>query len=149
MSYGFGIRPRYRFNNQFSLIYGLNYNKYENQFGYVNSDDTAIYFGQRDWTSYNNSLTGKYTFSTKSAVSLSFRHNWSKVPYQNQFYSLDQTNGELIQSSYQGDHDKNFNSWNLDLNYQWQFAPGSQLIAFTETQFLVQTVMQNTVSLKI
>ena len=130
ISYGFGIRPRYRFNNQFSLIYGLNYNKYENQFGYVNNDDDAIYFGQRDWTSYNNSLTGKYTFNTKSAVSLSFRHNWSKVPYQNQFYSLDQTNGELTQSSYQGDHDKNFNSWNLDVNYQWQFAPGSQLIAF-------------------
>lgn len=130
ISYGFGIRPRYRFNNQFSLIYGLNYNKYENQFGYVNNNDDAIYFGQRDWTSYNNSLTGKYTFNTKSAVSLSFRHNWSKVPYQNQFYSLDQTNGELTQSSYQGDHDKNFNSWNLDVNYQWQFAPGSQLIAF-------------------
>ena len=24
----------------------------------------------------------------------------------------------------------NFNNWNLDLNYIWQFAPGSQLIAF-------------------
>jgi hypothetical protein len=24
----------------------------------------------------------------------------------------------------------NYNSWNLDLNYIWQFAPGSQLIAF-------------------
>ena len=27
-------------------------------------------------------------------------------------------------------HDVNFNSWNLDLNYVWQFAPGSQLVAF-------------------
>ncbi|MBQ0768810.1 MAG: protein with DOMON-like ligand-binding domain protein, partial [Bizionia sp.] len=25
--------------------------------------------------------------------------------------------------------DINFNSWNLDLSYSWQFAPGSQLTA--------------------
>ncbi|WGH75598.1 DUF5916 domain-containing protein [Tenacibaculum tangerinum] len=129
MSYGFAIRPRYRFNNQFSLIYGLDYSKSENQFGFVNSDDTHIYFGQRDWTSYNNSLTGKYTFSPLSSLSLSFRHNWSKVPYS-QFYELNQQNGMLENTLYNGEHDMNFNSWNLDLNYVWQFAPGSQLIAF-------------------
>ncbi|CAM1364320.1 Carbohydrate family 9 binding domain-like [Tenacibaculum sediminilitoris] len=129
MSYGFGFRPRYRFNKQFSLIYGLNYSKSENQFGYVNSDDDNIYFGQRDWTSYNNSLTGKYTFSPISSLSLTFRHNWSKVPY-NEFYQLNQNNGELENTSYTEQHDMNFNSWNLDLNYAWQFAPGSQLIAF-------------------
>ena len=27
-------------------------------------------------------------------------------------------------------HNVNYNSWNLDLNYIWEFAPGSQLIAF-------------------
>ncbi len=131
MSYGFGIRPRYRFNNQFSLIYGLNYRKSENQFGQVSKedDDTAFYFGQRDWTSYNNSLTGKYTFSPISSLSLTFRHNWSKVPYD-QFFQLNQNNGALENSSYTGEHNMNFNNWNLDLNYQWQFAPGSQLIAF-------------------
>lgn len=129
MSYGFGIRPRYRFNNQFSLIYGLNYSKSENQFGYVNNDDNNVYFGQRDWTSYNNSLTGKYTFSPTSSLSLTFRHNWSKVPYD-QFFQLNTNNGALESTTYTGEHDMNFNSWNLDLNYAWQFAPGSQLIAF-------------------
>lgn len=131
MSYGFGIRPRYRFNNQFSLIYGLNYSKSENQFGQVSKeeDDTDFYFGQRDWTSYNNSLTGKYTFSPTSSLSLTFRHNWSKVPYD-QFFQLNTNNGALESTTYTGEHDMNFNSWNLDLNYAWQFAPGSQLIAF-------------------
>ena len=61
---------------------------------------------------------------------LSFRHNWSKVPYEDQFYTLNQNNGELIANNYNNVHDQNFNSWNLDLNYVWQFAPGSQLIAF-------------------
>uniref|UniRef100_A0AB33KVK8 Hydrolase n=1 Tax=Tenacibaculum sp. Pbs-1 TaxID=3238748 RepID=A0AB33KVK8_9FLAO len=142
--YGFRVSPRYRFTNKFSLIYGFRYGKTNNGQGYVtkiDEDDVEekpllaplknhIIFGQRDWDTYDNSLTGKYTFSTKSAASLSFRHNWSKVPYLGLFYSLNEDNGELVSNNYQGEHDKNFNSWNLDLNYQWQFAPGSQLIFF-------------------
>lgn len=132
ISYGFKINPRYRFNDKFSLIYQFDYSKNQNQFGYVNENDDAseIYFGQRDRSSYNNTLSGKYSFSSKSSLSLSFRHNWSKVPYKKQFYVLNQTNGNLENSSYSDIHDVNFNSWNLDLNYVWQFAPGSQLIAF-------------------
>ena len=141
--YGFRIAPRYRFNNQFSVQYGFNYNKTDNDQGYVRKvsiDDVAedatlapyqdnILFGQRDRTSYNNSLSGRYSFSTKSSLSLTFRHNWSKVPYQ-KFLKLNTTNGTLESSTYFRDHNVNFNSWNLDLNYIWQFAPGSQLIAF-------------------
>ena len=93
-------------------------------------DNDDIIFGQRDRSSYNNSVSGKYSFSTKSSLSLTFRHNWSKVPYQNQFYKLNTNNGLLEANAYSDNHDVNFNSWNLDLNYVWQFAPGSQLIAF-------------------
>ncbi|WBX77632.1 DUF5916 domain-containing protein [Tenacibaculum ovolyticum] len=143
-NYGFRISPRYRFNNQFSLIYGFRYGHTNNDQGFANKIDQddidenpihapfldEIIFGQRDWTTYNNSLTGKYSFSTKSSLSLSFRHNWSKVPYENQFYTLNKTDGALTETDYNDIHDKNFNSWNLDVNYLWQFAPGSQLIAF-------------------
>lgn len=143
-SYGFDISPRYRFSNRFSLIYGLRYNKTNREQGYVTkiNDNTVsnhpeyapllgeIIFGERDWTTYNNSLTGKYSFSTKSALSLTFRHNWSKVPYHNQYYNLNKNDGSLVANNYNENHNRNFNSWNLDLNYVWQFAPGSQLIAF-------------------
>ncbi|WP_299123365.1 DUF5916 domain-containing protein [uncultured Tenacibaculum sp.] len=129
--YGFRVSPRYRFNNQFSLIYGFRFNKSNSDQGYVTTlDNDDIIFGQRDQSSYNNSLSGKYSFSTKSSLSLTFRHNWSKVPYQDQFYKLNTNNGLLEANSYSDNHDVNFNSWNLDLNYVWQFAPGSQLIAF-------------------
>lgn len=130
ITYGFGINPRYRFTNKFSLQYGFRYRKSNNQFGFVNENNGDIIFGQRDWTSYNNSLSGKYSFSNKSSLSLTFRHNWSKVPYNNQFYKLNTNNGNLETSSYSDNHNINFNSWNLDVNYLWQFAPGSQLIAF-------------------
>lgn len=128
-SYGFRIAPRYRFNNQFSLQYGFNYNQTNNDQGYVTKVGNDIIFGQRDRSSYNNTISGKYNFNTKASLSLTFRHNWSKVPYK-KFLRLNTTNGSLENSAYTGNHDVNFNSWNLDLNYIWQFAPGSQLIAF-------------------
>ena len=143
-SFGFSLGPRYRFNNQFSMNYNFNYNKTKKDLGFVNeisssdiTDDVTltpylgdIIFGRRDRSSYNNSISGRYNFSTKSTLSLTFRHNWSKVPYEDSFLKLNTTNGQLENSGYTGNHNVNFNSWNLDLNYIWQFAPGSQLIAF-------------------
>ncbi len=127
--YGFNLTPRYRFSDRFLLIYGFEYGKTERDLGYVDeTDDGEIIFGERDRSSYETTITGTYNFSTLSSLSISFRHNWSKVPYQ-QFLTLNTTNGLLETSSYAENKDVNFNSWNLDLNYAWQFAPGSQLIA--------------------
>ena len=65
---------------------------------------------------------------------LSFRNYLSTVTYENQLYSL-QNNGRLLENAAYTKEtigynpDINFNSWNLDLSYSWQFAPGSQLTA--------------------
>ena len=37
------------------------------------------------------------------------------------------------------DPNRNFNIWNLDLSYEWQFAPGSQLIALYRNQLFNST----------
>ena len=126
--YGFRIAPRYRFTNQFSLRYRLNFNKTNNDQGYVNEDATNIIFGIRDRKNYTNSISGKYNFSTNSSLSLSFRHYWGAVSY-NSYHNLNPDGNLEPNNSYRGEN-VNFNSWNLDLNYIWQFAPGSQLIAF-------------------
>jgi hypothetical protein len=140
--YGYGVKvgPRYRFSNRFSLVYQFDFNTYKDSPGYVTDVDTdattdtdnannPIIIGKRDSKAYENGLTGKYNFSPNSSLSLSFRHYWTAIKYQNNYYSL-KTDGYLEDSSYTGNHDINYNSWNLDLNYLWQFAPGSQLIAF-------------------
>ncbi|AUC83950.1 hypothetical protein CW731_00990 [Polaribacter sp. ALD11] len=127
-SYGFEVTPRYRFTNQFSLQYSLNYNKTDNDQGYVSEDANNVIFGQRDRKSYTNTISGKYNFSTNSSLSLSFRHYWSDVAY-NGYYNLN-ADGSLSKKANYNGKDVNFNSWNLDLNYFWQFAPGSQLIVF-------------------
>ena len=128
VGYGFSIAPRYRFTNQLSLTYRMSYNKTNNDQGFVDEDATNIIFGTRDRKNYTNTISGIYNFSTKSSLSLSFRHYWGSVDYNN-YQNLNSNGGLDPNNTYTGDN-VNFNSWNLDLNYIWQFAPGSQLIAF-------------------
>lgn len=121
--------PRYRVNDQLSFVYDLNYSKDTNDKGFVDiiADDEII-FGKRDAKSFTNAISGKYNFSTKSALNLTFRHYWSPVEYDNQYYLLN-NNGILVANDYTENHDINYNIWNFDLSYTWEFAPGSQLIA--------------------
>lgn len=128
-SYGFSFSPRYRLNKQFLFSYGFGFSKTENDQGYIDQLGTDIIFGQRDRKSYNNTISGKYNFSSKSSLSLTFRHNWEAVKYDGNYFNLG-TDGLLNDIAYTDVDDINFNSWNFDLNYVWEFAPGSQLIAF-------------------
>ena len=127
--FGFELGPRYRISNKMTLVYKFKFDSNKNSIGYAGTDNNDILFGKRGSDSYENVLSGKYSFSTKSSLSLSFRHYWQTVKYNNQFYSLN-TDGTLADHTYTGSHDVNYNSWNLDLNYSWEFAPGSQLTAF-------------------
>jgi hypothetical protein len=122
------ISPRYRFSDKFSVIYTLNFSKLTNDQGWVtNLDNGDIIFGNRDVKEVTNTLTGNLSFNTKSTLALSFRHYWSPVKYDTNFFKLN-NQGTLNASSYQGNHDINYNIWNLDLSYSWEFAPGSQLV---------------------
>lgn len=128
--FNFRVSPRVRINNRINLIYSLNYRKTNNLKAYVttlNNNETVI-FGNRDKKSITNSITTKYNFSTKSALGLSFRYYWSPVTYDSQFYKLEY-DGNLSAHTYTNDHNTNFNIWNIDLSYNWEFAPGSQLVA--------------------
>lgn len=127
--FGFELGPRYRFSNKMNLVYRFNFSNNNNAIGFVDDNAVDIIFGKRRSDSYENSLSTKYSFSTKSSLSLSFRHYWQTVKYDSQYYSLN-SKGTLDNHNYTGNHDVNYNSWNLDLNYLWEFAPGSQLTAF-------------------
>jgi len=123
-----GFFPRFRFNDKLEIGYGLILDKSLNQPGYVDTlDDETIIFGVRDNDQIENSLSGKYSFNDKSSISLAFRHYWSTVAYEDQYYELTD-DGELIDNPYSEDNDLNFNNWNLDLRYVWQFTRGSELM---------------------
>lgn len=123
------ISPRFRVNDKLSFIHELTYSQDANDKGYVNDlENGAIIFGKRDSRAFTNSLSGKFNFSTKSALNLTFRHYWSPVEYENQYYLLTDE-GLLVEDNYTDNHDINYNIWNFDLSYSWEFAPGSHLVA--------------------
>ncbi len=134
--YGFEVSPRYRFNDKLQFTYTFSFDESENEIGYVTTlDDESIIFGKRENMEVENSISGKYSFNDRSSLTLAFRHYWSPVTYQDQYYEL-QEDGTLDESNYTGNNNLNFNSWNLDLRYIWEFSRGSQLVVLYRNSIL-------------
>jgi hypothetical protein len=132
-SIGVNIGPRYRFNDHLALNYNFNFFEQKNNKGYVDSSSenenlppNTIIYANRNIVTYTNSLNGKYSLSSKMNFDISARYYWSYTENKN-FYELND-NGRL--SNYDGyteDKNQNLITWNLDVSYNWWFAPGSQL----------------------
>ena len=123
---GVNISPRYRFNDQFSLIYSFDYFRQQNDIGFIDFEGTNIIFARRDRDTYTNSLSSKFSLSSVMNLNLSIRHYWS-LAENNKINNLN-TDGSLSpNTSYTGNKNSNFSTWNLDLSYSWWFAPGSQM----------------------
>lgn len=121
--------PRYRFSDRFLLVLSSELFKQEGNYGYVDNMNTTVFFGQRDITNLENTITASYNFDPYKAIDLKFRNFWSTADYSdNKFFSLN-NNGSLSPTEYdisENDPNANFNIWNLDLSFRWRFAPGSE-----------------------
>lgn len=128
----FSFEPRFRINDRCMLIYSFEYMQENNRQSFVQLLPREIIFGNRDRESIENSLQGTYNFSTNDALNLSFRNFWSAANFTPGEFSSLQQNGKLTPYSYRVDEENDpnahFNIWNLDLSYQWRFAPGSEMI---------------------
>ncbi|MBE0392804.1 DUF5916 domain-containing protein [Flavobacterium sp. PL002] len=133
-TYEFSLGPRYRFNDKFSMNYNFEFQRRNNNKGYIDSIDDdlntatpdAIIFANRNVVTYGNTLSGKYSISSKMNFNLAVRQYWSFAENQN-YLSL-QKNGRLTDYiNYTNNKDSSFYSWNFDLSYSWWFAPGSQV----------------------
>ena len=85
-------------------------------------------------------------------MALTFRHYWDTVNYDNELFTL-LDNGRLTtEQGYTVDNvsespNINFSTWNIDLSYSWQFAPGSFLTALYRNQlFNFDTMSQDSYS---
>ncbi|OAB78130.1 DUF5916 domain-containing protein [Cochleicola gelatinilyticus] len=135
------ISPRYRFSNRILMIFETAYFKRKNNFGYINRTDTNIFFGQRDITEVENTITTTYNFDPYKAIDLRFRNFWSTADYSDSiFYTLN-PNGSLQNVAYdteESNPNRNFNIWNLDLSFRWRFAPGSVATLLYRNQIFQQ-----------
>ncbi|MCK5169479.1 MAG: hypothetical protein KAQ75_06350, partial [Bacteroidales bacterium] len=125
--YYFGITPGLRLNNKLSFTYSADAWATVNDIGYLNViNPDSILFGERTVQGISQSLSGAYSFNNKSTLSLKVRHYWSTVDYE-KYYLLNEDGSTEDYPEYFGINDFNFNVFNVDLIYNWNFAPGSFL----------------------
>jgi hypothetical protein len=124
----FTLAPSLRLNNKLTLGFEFQLSLLTNAIGFASktTNNDSIFFGRRDIDNYSNTITGNYIFNNKSSISLRARHYQSKVEYK-QFYILNRDG--TFNENYNGTpaENINYNTFNVDLIYTWQFAPGSEL----------------------
>ncbi|MBK9256671.1 MAG: carbohydrate binding family 9 domain-containing protein [Saprospiraceae bacterium] len=145
------IGPRFRFSDKFSLFQNLNISSIRKEPGYINKlfADTFIpdlqtediLMGVRDRLIIDNSITARYIFNNLMGINLRVRHYWDQVIYTS-FGALTEK-GDLSKLTYSGNNtdgkpifDRNVNIFNIDLQYSWRFAPGSDIIFVWKNQIL-------------
>ena len=120
------ISPRIRFSEKLFAYYILSTSMTENETGFIAKDnnDNSI-FSTRKKQFFTNVLQAQYVLNTKMSFDFKFRHHWEQVKNYS-FHTLD-GEGYLQASDYEGLEDVNFNAWNIDLNFNYWFAPASEI----------------------
>lgn len=131
--------PRFRFSDQFMLIYRYALGYAENEEGaaltrafelpYEGEDPI---FSKRDRLTIINRISADYIFTNRMGITFSLRHYWSKVSFDS-FHLLNEA-GQFEETTYTGEdelgnslHNNSFNAFTIDMVYRWVFAPGSEL----------------------
>ncbi|MBK7879825.1 MAG: DUF5916 domain-containing protein [Saprospiraceae bacterium] len=152
-NYDFNFSPRMRFNDHFSLFADWGVNRNLKELGYVNKNfadqpvpeiqTEDILMGYRNRWIVDNSLGSRYIFNNKMGINLSIRHYWDQVIYHN--FGILREDGNVQIIGYQGldktnkpIFDQNVNIFNIDLQYTWRFAPGSDIIIVWKNQIFKQ-----------
>ncbi len=120
------ISNDYRFSNKFSITLSHYLEFHNRNFGFagINATSDSIFMSLRKIRTAENVLNFKYNFTNKMWLTFRLRHYWSKVKYFNFMNLLPDGRVEPV-SSVSFNPDINANLFNVDMNYTWQFAPGS------------------------
>jgi len=128
--YKLNLSPRYRPTDRLFFTYSFSIDHLNNDVGYVmdslsNTGSQVILFGRRDVQTITNVLEGNYMIRSNISLNLRLRHYWVWAHYLS-FYQL-RPDGFLDPADYSGNPDVDYNSFNVDLSFIWDFAPGSQI----------------------
>lgn len=94
--------------------------------------------GDRKRIEIEHTLNANFNFNPYHTLSLTLRNYWGTVDYNTNLFTL-QDNGRVNPSIYTVSNipdnpNINFSTWNFDLSYSWQVAPGSFLTALYRNQ---------------
>lgn len=133
------LSARFRFSDRLNMRIGTYQEKNKNTRGYVDEETvttidpetqkeeerTDIFFGKRDRNTVEAYLNANYAFSANMTLSFRLRHYWSTVDYKS--FHLLHEEGHLMNTSFVGDYNNDFDYFTIDLVYRWRFAPGSDI----------------------
>lgn len=124
------LKPLIRFSDNFNMVAEADLSVRRNSLGYVTSrqmgpNPNQVVFGSRARQDLVSSISANYLFTDLISLSLRVRHYWAVVTYGD-FFALGD-NGEMEPITYLGEHNTNYNAFNVDLIFRWRFAPGSEL----------------------
>ncbi|QIE58796.1 protein with DOMON-like ligand-binding domain protein [Rasiella rasia] len=139
VNFWFGVFPRFRMNDKFTLSYGIYREYYSGDRGYVTQEDDDVIFGDRKRIEIEQTFSASYNFNPYNTLALTMRNYWGTVTYDEQLFSLLADGSVTDTTGYTKQNitdnpDINFSTWNFDLSYSWQFAPGSFLTALYRNQ---------------
>ncbi len=137
------IGPRFRFNDKFTLFSNLQLRFIRKEPGFVNKNwlinapfniqPHEVLLGIRERIVVDNSITASYIFNNLMGVNMRIRHYWDNVEHS--AYGILDAQGYPRVLNYDGKNDngqsvfdRNVNIFNIDLQYNWRFAPGSDII---------------------
>lgn len=137
--YWFGFGPQIRFSDKFMISYFYYRDHYLGDRGFVTQVEDNVIFGDRDRIEIEQTFNASYNFNPNHTLSLTLRNYWGTVKYDEQLFTL-RDNGRVTNSTgyttanIPNNPDINFATWNFDLRYSWQFAPGSFVTALYRNQ---------------
>ena len=126
----------YRLSQRLSMNIRTSREKINDDVGFLMKSNGLIYFGIRQIRAIENNLRMKYNFNRDTFLSFRFRNFWSVANYKEKLFELlnDGTRVEVDYSTIDKNPNTNFNIWNLDLNFEWWFAPGSNMVLLYRNQ---------------
>ncbi len=142
--FGYGFYQNFRVNDKVALGVDLEVEPRFNYAGFIDFDETSnqVIFSTYNRHTVESSFDAKYTFNNRMGITFIARHYWSDRRNKS-FYNLLDDGSLQANTTYDGaGKDLNFNTFNIDMVYTWQFAPGSEFsltwkdAAFTQENML-------------
>ncbi len=138
-SYEIGFYQNLRISNKLSLGNDFVYNPQYNYTNWVGFDGNAPVFSTYNRQTIENSIDALYSFSPRMGISFRARHYWSTRDNKD-YFNLNSDGTLSPRTGGTPFANLNFNTFNIDMIYTWQFAPGSELsIAWKDASLISET----------
>jgi len=123
---GFSAGLNYKISERLNTSLGIGVSKEDDDLGYAGNEGSEVIIGIRDVKINQAVFDMVYNINSYKEIALEFRNYWSSVNYKSYYSLLENGIGNpIINYPFDENPNANFNIWNLDLSYNWRFAPGS------------------------